>query len=245
MLPFRRAAFIPVNLPMFLGMVATPQTLPWISMWQVLNQSYNVAMNYTNRNGSHSMSNSTLAVTYLVACGASTGAAMGVKLLASRWQNMAWAQTLAGRAFSVAIVPLAGVVGAGTINCLYTRRHEITLGVEVYDKQGTTLGTSKLAGRDAVVQTLLSRALLPIPSLFVPPFVMNVVDRKWPIRNPRWRLLLQTCVVLAMLAISLPLSLAPFQLIITRDATALEPEFHDRTDASGKSIQQVYYARGM
>jgi hypothetical protein len=47
--PFRMSAFVPMNVPIVLGMLTTPPTLVNIVFWQWLNQTYNVCVNHANR----------------------------------------------------------------------------------------------------------------------------------------------------------------------------------------------------
>eukprot|EP00002_Diphylleia_rotans_P037839 TRINITY_DN8504_c0_g1_i2.p1 TRINITY_DN8504_c0_g1~~TRINITY_DN8504_c0_g1_i2.p1 ORF type:complete len:209 (-),score=36.24 TRINITY_DN8504_c0_g1_i2:70-696(-) len=62
-LPFRMSAFVPMNVPIVLGMITAPTTVAQLG-WQVVNQSYNVGVNYANRNASLSLSTSDIAKAY-------------------------------------------------------------------------------------------------------------------------------------------------------------------------------------
>jgi len=68
--------FVPANLPIVLGMLATKPTPFNIALWQWINQSYNAAWNYSNRNATSTFSNKDLAISYLGAVGASVGIAL-------------------------------------------------------------------------------------------------------------------------------------------------------------------------
>jgi len=51
-LPFRMAAFVPVNIPICAGMLLSAPTMVNTIFWQWANQSYNAGFNYANRNAS-------------------------------------------------------------------------------------------------------------------------------------------------------------------------------------------------
>jgi hypothetical protein len=83
----------------------------------------------------------------------------------------------AARTLVTRFVPLPAVCCASTLNVVLMRRHEIEAGIEVLDKQGEVIGTSKVAAKKALTEMAISRCLLPIPLLTIPPIVMTFLEK--------------------------------------------------------------------
>jgi hypothetical protein len=75
----RLSSFIPVNIPIAFGMVMTAPTPFNTILWQWVNQTYNAALNYGNRNASSSYTTNDIAISYFVACFSSIGVALGIR----------------------------------------------------------------------------------------------------------------------------------------------------------------------
>jgi hypothetical protein len=74
-------------------------------------------------------------------------------------------------------VPLPAVATASTANVVLMRLHELDEGISVVDKNGNNVGTSKLAAKKALKEMAVTRALLPVPLLTIPPVVMNLLEK--------------------------------------------------------------------
>ena len=74
-------------------------------------------------------------------------------------------------------VPLPAVMTASTLNVVLMRVHELKEGVNVVDKEGKVVGTSQLAAKKALKEMAVTRALLPIPLLTIPPIVMTFLEK--------------------------------------------------------------------
>lgn len=74
-------------------------------------------------------------------------------------------------------VPLPAVATASTLNVILMRLHECNEGIDVVNKQGEVVGTSKLAAKKALQEMAITRALLPIPLLTIPPIVMALLEK--------------------------------------------------------------------
>ena len=66
---------------------------------------------------------------------------------------------------------------SGALNVYLMRRNEISEGIAVQDHEGHTLGKSQVAGKQAILETALTRVALPAPILLFPPILMNLWDR--------------------------------------------------------------------
>ena len=57
-------------------------------------------------------------------------------------------------------IPVPAVVTASTLNVILMRIHELDEGIEVTDSQGTVIGTSQIAAKNALKEMAISRAAL-------------------------------------------------------------------------------------
>ena len=74
-------------------------------------------------------------------------------------------------------VPLPAVATASTCNVVLMRLHELDEGINVVNKDGEIIGSSKLAAKKALKEMAVTRALLPVPLLTIPPIVMSVLEK--------------------------------------------------------------------
>ena len=74
-------------------------------------------------------------------------------------------------------VPLPAVMTASTLNVILMRMHELDEGINVVDADNNIIGTSKLAARKALQEMAITRAILPIPLLTIPPIVMTFLEK--------------------------------------------------------------------
>lgn len=247
-LPMRRAFFLPSNMPIFLGMLLSPQTVGWITTWQVVNNSYSCFMNYSNRNASSSLTGAQMVASMAAAVGISTTLAVRVRVLMDKVAHRPWAATVWGRALTQAVVPFIAMATSGTVNLISARYAEALEGIVVRDASGTELGRSVIAGRDAVAQTAMSRVLMPLLPASIPPLIMHGLQKYKPdVVAPFGRMVaIKTVVVASVLCIGLPFSLAPFPYCVAKPTSELEPEFHNmRNPRTGQRVDVVYYNRGL
>lgn len=151
-------------------------------LWQITNQSLNVAINSANANKSTPLSTSSMIQCYFLAVSASCSVALGLNATVPRLKRLSpGAKTILTR-----LVPFAAVASAGALNVFLMRGEEIRRGIDVYpilseeekaqkEKDGTSvpsLGKSKKAATLAVGQTALSRVLNSTPIMVLPPLVL-------------------------------------------------------------------------
>jgi len=241
--PVRFSAFVPTNIPLVIGMLSSSSPLSTI-FWQWGNQSYNVAVNYANRNiGGEAMSSSAIAASYAGAVVASCSLALGL----GHWVNKLNAQPSAG--FGVRVlrgaVPFVSVASAGVVNVALMRRKEATDGIPVKDAEGNERGISIRAGKQAVTEVALTRVALPAPILLFPPALMAIWDRTFGKSRPTWRPIVQVPVITACLWLALPLAIGLFPQESAVPAAKLEPQFHNLTDSKGNKIDTFYFNKGL
>ncbi|TPX13806.1 uncharacterized protein E0L32_005750 [Thyridium curvatum] len=255
LLPFRMSCFVLSNLVVTAGMLTPGLGTTGTILWQVANQSLNVAINNANANKSSPLSWGKVAQSYFLAVGASCSVAVGLNSLVPRLRRLSPSTRLVlGR-----LVPFAAVASAGALNVFLMRGEEMRTGIDVYpvlseaDKRRlaaegraesdvASLGRSRKAATLAVGETALSRVLNSSPIMVIPPLVLVRLQRaEWLRRNPRLTLPLNLGLILATSYAVLPLALAAFPQRQRIAADSLEEEFHGKGGDGG----MVVFNRGI
>ena len=181
----RMASFAPASVPICALLLWPTNNSAFIIGAQIINQTYNVTVNYGNRSASGEMSNSLLAggmfdviindhlfliifTAYFGAVGTSVGIAYSLNKVAKVYQakpNL----SPAARALVRGLVPFFAVASAGIVNVLMIRQNELTKGIAVFDEFVSMLRSSPLLdlcvkGRARTVDTQQLPAAMPWPS---------------------------------------------------------------------------------
>jgi tricarboxylate carrier len=243
--PFRFSAFVPMNIPIVVGMLGANTTVSTI-IWQAMNQSLNVAVNHANRNASNSMSTQQIALAYSGAVLSSCSIAIGLGKFVNYVDTKQLFQPLFRSVIRTA-VPFLAVSTAGALNVFLMRRNEIKEGIAVKDQYGEIMGTSQIAGKKAIQQVALTRVALPAPILLFPPIIMNGIDKYTELfrLRPQLKAPLNVLVITICLWAALPLAIGLFPQLSTMNAKDLEPQFHNKNDSQGKPLQAVYFNKGL
>lgn len=165
-------------------------------LWQITNQSLNVAINSANANKSTPLSTTSMIQCYFLAVSASCSVALGLNATVPRLKRLSpGAKTILTR-----LVPFAAVASAGALNVFLMRGEEIRRGIDVYpvlgeeekarkEKDGASvpsLGKSKKAATLAVGETALSRVLNSTPIMVLPALVLvRLQQAQWLKSRPR------------------------------------------------------------
>ncbi len=165
-------------------------------LWQITNQSLNVAINSANANKSTPLSTQTLAKSYFLAVGASCSVAVGLNSLVPRLKRLSPnTRIILGR-----LVPFAAVASAGALNVFLMRGEEIRRGIDVFpvlsdeekrkrEETGEpvqSLGKSRKAATLAVGETAISRVLNATPIMVLPPLILVRLQKmEWLKSRPR------------------------------------------------------------
>ncbi|KAL3438997.1 Tricarboxylate/iron carrier [Aspergillus tetrazonus] len=241
-LPFRMSCYVLSNLVVTAGMLTPGLKTTGTLLWQIANQSLNVAINNANSNKSTPLSVSQMAKSYLLAVSASCSVALGLNALVPRLKNVSPnTKLILGR-----LVPFAAVSSASALNVFLMRSEEIRQGIDVYpvpEKEGEpvqSLGRSKVAAKIAVGETAISRVLNATPIMVVPPLILVQLEKR-KLLSPRMVLPANLGLVLATSLFALPLALGAFPQRQAISAASLEEEFWNRGGKDGK----VEFNRGM
>lgn len=234
---FRMSSFIPINIPIIYGMMNTTATLPMLG-WHWVNQSYNTAVNYSNRSGDV-VDTQSIMESYALAVVTSCSLAAGLGKAAERG--------LIPGLKHPAIVSYIAVAGAGSSNIMFSRKGEMTDGAPMTDEEGTLYGKSPIAGKSIVYQTVFSRGMfVPMPVLLLPTSIMYAMNRaKMVPKNPQLKMFLEMGVIVLSLGGALPVAMSIFPQKAEFNPSELEPQFHNLTKKNGEKVQKLYTNKGL
>ena len=200
-----------------------------------MNQTYNAAFNYANRNTSNDNSSEDIFKAYLSACGVSVGLGVGLNQAVKRVKRL---PPMALGIVQTA-VPFIAVAAAGTFNACLMRYNEFADGLAVEDEDGNKLGVSKAAGFEALKQVAITRIAIPAPVLFLPPVILKSMSGLKFMQNPKIKIAAELIVITGCLLGALPCAVALFPQVASCKATDLEKEYHNLKDKNGKTIETV------
>ena len=231
--PGRMSAFVLMNTPTLIGMlVHGPTSIAAGMFWQFVNQSYNVVNNYVNRAG-REVDNISLLKSYMLGVTMACGLSFAAGQLVARKPAL--------RRFGI-LVPYIAVGAAGSCNIAFTRMDEVFSGVNVAREDGKVIGTSILAGKLAVGQTILTRGLcLPIVPMLLPPLVMKALA----MTPGGAALAVEVAVITTCMGLALPAALALMPQKMELSVQHLEVEFQTLSDANGKPVLHLYADKGL
>uniref|UniRef100_A0A8R1E0A3 Sidoreflexin n=1 Tax=Caenorhabditis japonica TaxID=281687 RepID=A0A8R1E0A3_CAEJA len=236
--PFRMSGYVPFGWITVTGMLLPNPSWPTLLFWQWMNQSHNACVNYANRNATQPQPLSKFVGAYGAAVTAACSISAGLTYFIKQSTSLSTAKQLIIQRF----VPLPATSLASSLNCIFMRWNELETGIEVFEKDtGKVVGVSNVAAKQAVTDTALVRAFLPIPLLLMPPCIMPFLEKLEWVRKTKTRHVLVNAVVCTFaFAVSLPVALAlfPQESIIPREQ--LEPELQQKTKQA-----QLYYNKGL
>ncbi|XP_059506622.1 sideroflexin-5-like isoform X5 [Stegostoma tigrinum] len=173
LMPFRMSGYIPFGTPIVVGLLLPQQTFGTTVFWQWLNQSHNACVNYANRNATKPPPVSQFILGYIGAVTSAVSIAVGLNVFIKRANRFSPATRLLIQRF----VPFPAVAAANVCNVVLMRHNELEEGISVLDMDGNVIGSSRIAARHALMETALTRIVLPIPILVLPPIVMSLLEK--------------------------------------------------------------------
>ena len=239
----RFSAYLYANIPINFGLLLSNPTTFNIALWQWINQTYYVGVNYANRNASSKFTNQDLAIAYAAAVVASIGVGLGVKGRIGKYKSFFTGSKQFFFMFTISFIANAA---ANVTNLFIIRAKEFKNGIPVTTEDGQEVGYSKKVGRSAVLQTALTRALICILPLGLPTISFYLLDKMGMIPKRKGLNIAQQIVVFSYSVMFAPaMSCALFPQIVKKDVNKLEPEFQSLKDKDGKPIKELYYNKGM
>uniref|UniRef100_A0A669PFX5 Sideroflexin 5 n=1 Tax=Phasianus colchicus TaxID=9054 RepID=A0A669PFX5_PHACC len=130
---------------------------------------------------------------------------------------------------------------ANICNVVLMRHTELEEGIDVLDNNGNIVGSSRIAAKHALLETALTRVVLPMPILVLPPIIMSILEKTSLLRSrPRMVLPVQSLVCLAAFGLALPLAISLFPQMSEIETSRLEPEI-----AMATPSKTVIYNKGL
>ncbi|XP_069779514.1 sideroflexin-5-like isoform X5 [Narcine bancroftii] len=208
------------------GLLLPQQTLATTIFWQWLNQSHNACVNYANRNATKPTPVSKFALGYVGAVVSAVSIAVGLNIFIKK----ACRFNPATRFLIQRFVPFPAVAAANVSNVVLMRHNELEEGISVLDEDGNTIGSSRIAAQHALLETALTRIVLPVPILVLPPIIMSFLEKTRMLKaHPRLTLPLHGLVCLAAFGFALPIAISIFPQISEIETSKLEPEIKAAT----------------
>jgi len=238
------SCFIFSNLVVTAGMLTPGMGTTGTLLWQITNQSLNVAINSANANKSTALSQKQLIQNYFVAVSASCTVALGLKAIVPRLKRV----SPNARVILSRLVPFAAVASAGVLNVFLMRGEEIRRGIDIFPiqtdeekaerersgKEVQSLGKSKKAAFLAVGETAISRVLNATPIMVLPPMILVRLEKtEWLKQRPRMVLPINLGLIFTTSIFALPLALGAFPQRQAVSASSLEDEFHQKGGLNG------------
>ena len=148
------------------------------------------------------------------------------------------------------MLPWIAVASAGSANVIAMRYTDAIDGVTVVDALGDEHGVSRRAGLQCLSQVAITRVVLPIPILLLPPFILDAA-RALPglgatmARSRPAAFFVELLVISSCLQCALPFAIAVFPQTGSVPSSSLEDNFAHRVDREGKPITTFFYNKGI
>lgn len=139
------------------------------------------------------------------------------------------------------IVPVPAIITASTLNVLLMRKHELTEGIDVSDKNGKVIGTSQIAAKSALTEMAVSRAALGGSCMLLPALLMSSIERVHVLKRiPKLKMPVNLLICAGSFFVTLPACNAIYPQISKVKVELLEPSIKANTKET-----IVYYNRGL
>lgn len=191
---FRWSAFVPVNIPLIMGIsVLAPTTFNQI-LFQSLNQLYNFGTNVSNASASNKKSDAELMISCAAAVSSAIIGSAGLrKFLVKKNIPGPLGRTL------LTLTPYFGVVVASAVNLFFSRSKELFHGIPVNHPQTQEqipAMKSRKAGGHAFLESLFLRCAIPLPLMLIPMCASKLASKSFRFyQKPAHRALFDTAVV--------------------------------------------------
>jgi sideroflexin-5 len=242
--PMRTSTFIQTNVPIMCGMLMSAPTTRNSILWQWVNQTYNAALNFGNRNASSKQTNLDLLKSYGLAVFVSISSVLTFKRLLA---PLARGKTgMAGQMVNYFANWMA-VAMSSALNITFVRSGELTTGISVVNPNdpNESLGLSKVCAKEGIRMSATSRFLYTIP-IFATTITVNSLlssMRMLPRAGSPMAMILEVLSVSAGLWIAMPFNCAFYTQYNKISIDKLEPEIQAAAKARG--LTHLVYNKGL
>lgn len=243
--PCRMSGYLPFNGPICIAMISVQSTIPLL-FWSWMNQSQNALVNYFNgpksaNNDDHATTiaiDGALFTSYSLAVASALLVAFGLATyIQANFSGELQIELLRFIAFPSAVI-------ASSLNCYIIRSPEIDTGVPLLNKEleNVLFGqTSSAAAKRGVYSTTASRAVLQMPTYFIPPLLLDTVTplKQFLIDNSLMVVPVTTFLLLVSFGIGLPAAVGLFPQVSSIKVEDVEEKFR------GLGYEEFYYNKGL
>ena len=243
--PCRMGSWAPMGTLPITGVMATarfyPTSIVATGLFQWLNQTVNASVNYCNGSAlaGGPDAQQIFLQGYVGACSAAVAISMGFSAAMARLP-----QEHIIRRFK-AYAPYPAVAGANVLNTILVRQHELKDGIEVRDADGRAVGKSKAAAWKAIMETCVTRMLIPAGNFIVAPFIFEQMERRTTIllRYSRFLIPIQAGLTCSVFLATVPICLSFYDQEGTISLESLEPDIVSKMAQPAPT--QLYYHKGI
>ena len=255
--PFRMSGYLPFNGPICIAMVASTSTIPLL-IWSFFNQSQNALINHFNgparsveemeeentivNEESHTTTklDATLMKSYVVAVVSALSVTFGLSsYIQSHYSGEEATQLIHFISFPSAVI-------ASSLNCYIVRQPEIDVGVPLLNEHMENVlpgKTSSLAAKRGVLFTTSTRAVLQMPTYFIPPLLLETdltpLKDYITVENPSLTVPITTFLLLISFGIGLPMTVALFPQRASIGTEDVEERYQNL------GYDEFYYNKGL
>ena len=231
--PFRMSGYLPFNGPICIAMISVSSTIPLL-FWSWMNQSQNALVNHFNgpkidreeisTAAGNSVNNGTLFKSYALAVASALIVAFGfATYVQTNYAGEEATELLRFISFPSAVI-------ASSLNCYIVRSPEIEVGVPLLNMQQENVlpgETSIAAAKRGVYSTTASRAVLQMPTYFIPPLILDTVTplKQFLVDNPAMVVPVTTFLLLVSFGIGLPAAVGLFPQVSSINTKDVEEKF--------------------
>ena len=144
------------------------------------------------------------------------------------------------------IIGYCAVAASSSVNVVAMRDAELKQGIAVKDEvTNESYGVSKVAAKQAITDTVISRIVYVVPMFFVPALCNLALTkaRLMPKQLGVTKVILESLGVALGLYIAMPVNCALFPQFSTIEVSKLEPEIQEK--AKAKSVTHLVYNKGL
>ena len=245
--PCRMSGYLPFNGPICIAMISVQSTIPLL-FWSWMNQSQNALVNFFNGPKSSAnndddaatiaMIDGALFTSYSLAVASALLVAFGLATyIQTNFSGELQIELLRFIAFPSAVI-------ASSLNCYIIRSPEIDTGVPLLNKELDNVlpgQTSSAAAKRGVFSTTASRAVLQMPTYFIPPLLLDTVTplKQFLIDNSLMVVPVTTFLLLVSFGIGLPAAVGLFPQVSSIKVEDVEEKFR------GLGYEEFYYNKGL
>ena len=240
--PCRMSGYLPFNGPICIAMISVQSTIALL-IWSWMNQSQNALVNYFNGPKSANDDAATaidgaLFKSYSLAVASALVVAFGLSTyIQTNFSGEEATELLRFIAFPSAVI-------ASSLNCYIIRSPEIETGVPLLNKELDNVlpgETSTAAAKRGVYSTTASRAVLQMPTYFIPPLLLDTVTplKQFLMDNSLMVVPVTTFLLLVSFGIGLPAAVGLFPQVSSIKAEEVEEKFRRL------GHEEFYYNKGL